>query len=458
MHLSTIQIDTNRINKALENNRYPEPTRVEEILQKARGLSGLEMEEAATLLNLENGELLHKLFETSGWIKERVYGKRIVLFAPLYLSNECNNNCLYCGFRRDNLLEKRRTLTPEEVVEEARVLEDLGYKRLLLVTSECPEAGPDYLIRVIKDIYKETGVRILHTNAPPFSVTEFKRLKEAGAGVYQSFQETYHPETYRLMHPSGRKSDYTWRIGSMERAIEGGFDDIGMGVLLGLYDYRFEVLSLIMHAKELDRHYGFGPHTVSVPRLQPAFGAILKEALYPVSDTEFKKIVAVYRLSLPYAGIVISTREKEAIRNDVIRLGASQISAGSRTEPGGYGKEPCPESEQFVTEDHRPLSEVIKGLILSGSLPSLCTSCYRIGRTGIEFRRFADKGDIQKYCLPNALLTLQEYLENYAPSGLREPGSSLINDHLDRIEDPVLKKGVEERLERIRRGERDLYY
>ncbi len=458
MHLSMIPIDINRINRALADNRFPKPTSVEKILQKARGLSGIDMDEAATLLNLEDEELLNRLFETSGWLKGRIYGKRIVLFAPLYLSNECHNNCLYCGFRRDNLLEKRRTLTPEEAAEEAKILEGLGYKRLLLVTSEGPDNGPNYLAHVIKHIYKETGIRILHINAPPFSIEEFKRLKEAGAGVYQSFQETYHPETYNLMHPSGRKSDYHWRTGSMERAIEAGFDDIGMGVLLGLYDYRFEALSLIMHAKELEKRYGFGPHTVSVPRLQPAFGALIREAPYPVSDTDFKKIVAVYRLSLPYVGIVVSTREKETIRNEVIRLGASQISAGSRTAPGGYGKERCPESEQFVTEDHRPLSEVINDLILAGSLPSLCTSCYRIGRTGIEFRRFADRGDIQQYCLPNALLTLQEYLEDHAPSGLKKAGGKLINDHLDSIEDSLFKTVVEERLERIKRGERDIYY
>ncbi|MBI3354778.1 MAG: [FeFe] hydrogenase H-cluster radical SAM maturase HydG [Nitrospirae bacterium] len=378
----------------------------------------------------------------------------------MYLSNECTNNCLYCGFRKDNKDAKRKTLTIDEAVNEAQFLSQRGYKRLLLVTGEdIRSSNINYLTAVINAIYENTDIRILHINAPPMKVEDFKRLKDAGVGVYQSFQETYHPETYKKMHPSGMKKDYEWRLSTMDRAIEAGFDDIGMGTLLGLYDFRFEALALIQHARYLEERFGFGPHTVSVPRLQPASGAVISDAPYPVSDIDFKKIVAVYRLAMPYVGIVISTREPKELRDEIIKIWASQISAGSRTNPGGYtapnAKRRTPNAEeQFETEDHRSLDEMIQVIAKSNNLPSLCTACYRKGRTGKDFRQIAGKGDIQKYCLPNAILTFQEYLIDYASDETKEIGQRIIDDAIAKVE----LNDFAERLERTKRGERDIYY
>ena len=328
-------INIEEIEDAIRTQERPEPDLIRSILKKAAAISGLAISEAAALLNVNDPDLLTELFKTSALVKGKIYGRRIVLFAPLYISNECTNNCLYCGFSRDNKDAKRKTLAINEAVDEAQFLSQKGYKRLLLVTGEdIRSSNINYLTAVINAIYENTDIRILHINAPPMKVEDFKRLKDAGIGVYQSFQETYHPETYKKMHPSGMKKDYEWRITTMDRAIEAGFDDIGMGTLFGLYDFRFEALALIQHARYLEDRYGFGPHTVSVPRLQPASGAVISDAPYPVSDIDFKKIVAVYRLAMPYVGIVISTREPKELRDEIIKIGASQISAGSRTNPG----------------------------------------------------------------------------------------------------------------------------
>ena len=463
MQLTENIINTEKIEETIKAQQQPEPEHVREILKRAEGLSGLTEKEAAALLNVDEPDLLSELFKTSAIVKERIYGKRIVLFAPLYLSNECTNNCLYCGFRKDNKDAKRKTLAIDEVVDEAQFLSQRGYKRLLLVTGEDIKSSDiEYLIAVINAIYENTDIRILHINAPPMKTEDFRRLKNAGVGVYQSFQETYHPETYKKMHPSGMKKDYEWRLSTMDRAIDAGFDDIGMGALLGLYDFRFEALALIQHARYLEDRFGFGPHTVSVPRLQPASGAVISDAPYPVSDTDFKKIVAVYRLTMPYVGIVISTREPKELRDAIIKIGASQISAGSRTNPGGYTtRNPQPatrnsetNTEQFETEDHRTLDEMIQVIAKSNNLPSLCTACYRKGRTGKDFRQIADKGDIQKYCLPNAILTFQEYLIDYASEETRAIGQKMVDDAIAKVE----LKDFAEKLERIKRGERDIYY
>jgi len=463
MQLTENIINLEEIEALIKSQERPDPEYVREILKRSEGLIGLSIREAAALLNVDEPDLLKELFKASAIVKEKVYGKRIVLFAPLYLSNECSNNCLYCGFRRDNKDAKRKTLTIDEAVAEAKFLSQRGYKRLLLVTGEDIRSSDiEYLIAVIKAIYEKTDIRILHINAPPMKTEDFRRLKETGLGVYQSFQETYHPETYKKMHPSGMKKDYEWRLSTMDRAIEAGFDDIGMGTLLGLYAFRFEALALIQHAKYLEDRFGFGPHTVSVPRLQPASGAVIHKPPYPVSDIEFKKIVAVYRLAMPYVGIVISTREPKELRDEIIKIGASQISAGSRTNPGGYIVQNTEDSiqktevntEQFETEDHRTLDEMIQVIAKSNNLPSLCTACYRKGRTGKDFRQIADKGDIQKYCLPNALLTFQEYLIDYASEEARAIGQKVIDDTIAKVE----LKDFAERLERIKRGERDIYF
>ncbi len=391
-------------------------TEIRDILARAGSGEGLGLDEAAALLNVQEKEPLDEIFEAAREVKEKVFGKRIALFAPLYLSNRCTNNCLYCGFRRDNREADRKTLSIPEIVQQAAFLYNKGYRRLLLVAGEDPVASSvEYLMAAVEAIYRETRMRMVHVNAAPMTVEEFSMLKRSGAGVYQCFQETYHLETYNRMHPSGPKQDYLFRLSVMDRAMEGGFDDVGMGALLGLYDYRFEVLSLLAHTRYLEQRYGVGPHTISVPRLRPADGAVLTQAPFPVSDEEFKKIVAVYRLSVPYAGVVVSTRESAELRDQVIHIGASQISAGSRTDIGGYTRPDQQSStSQFSLNDPRSLDEMILAILKAGLLPSLCTACYRAGRTGERFRTKAEKGEIRDFCLTNALSSLTEYLKEHA--------------------------------------------
>ena len=330
--------------------------------------------------------------QQSRQITQQRFGKVMRLFAPLYLSNYCSNDCLYCGFRRSNVKARRKALTPDEAVEQARFLSSTGFKRLLLVAGEHPSKyGVDYLVEVAQAIYKNTDIRILHVNCAPLTVEEFRRLKAAGYGVYQCFQETYNPATYARMHPSARKSDYGFRLSAMDRALEAGFGDVGLGALLGLHDYRYDVLGVIAHSKHIEERFGAAAHTISVPRLRPAEGAPLSGAPAPVTDDEFKKIVAVYRLAVPYAGVVISTREPARLREEVLTIGASQISAGSSTEPGGYGHKDK-STAQFDVSDLRELSEMVGVIAKKGLLPSLCTSCYRSGRQGGAFLDVAASG------------------------------------------------------------------
>lgn len=428
-----------------------EPQMIRDILSRSLELEVLSLREVTALINIDDPDLWDEVFDTARRVKEKVYGKRIVLFAPLYLSNHCINNCLYCGFRRGNVNAKRDVLNVDEAVEEASVLAKRGYKRLLLVTGEHPSiSGVDYLEDVIEKIYKDTDIRILHLNAPPMSVDNFRRLKAGGIGVYQCFQETYHIPTYRSMHPSGPKSDYEWRLNTMDRAIEGGFEDIGMGVLLGLYDWRWDVCALIAHAKRLMKKYGFGPHTISVPRLQPAAGSELKSPPYPVSDEDLKKIVAIYRLALPYVGIVVSTREPSWLRDEILLLGASQISAGSRTSPHGYMRDG--ETEQFEIGDKRSLEEIIDRIVSMGLMPSLCTACYRENRSGERFRKLSEGGVIKRFCYENAILSLKEYIEDYT-DGERK---GFLSEFLMK-EASKSKNGIFERFKEIEKGKRDLH-
>lgn len=455
-------IDIERIKVLLLSSELPSEAVANSVLSKALELRGLPLEDVAILLKVGSVHelLLQKaILKTAGKVKEQVFGRRIVLFAPLYLSNECVNNCLYCGFRVENREAARKTLSVEEAVREARALEGRGYKRLLLVAAENPaRSNVDYILDVVSAIYKETGIRILHLNAAPMPVEDLRRLKDAGIGVFQVFQETYHPETYEKMHPSGRKRDYGYRLSAMDRAIDAGFDDLGIGALLGLYDWRFEVMATISHAYYLKERYGIWPHTISVPRLRPASGSPLTETPYPVSDDEFKLIVAIYRLAVPTAGVVVSTRESADLRREVLSIGASQISAGSKTEPGGYEEdEEHYESAQFGIDDHRSLDEVIEDVARLGYMPSLCTSCYRAGRTGESFHDMASSGDIKDYCSANAVLTLKEYILDSA-TGSREACEKAINKELNSMSDERLKEGVEERLLRIETGERDIFY
>lgn len=420
----------------------------------------LSLPEAARLLATSDPMVWETAAGMARAVREEVFGRRVVLFAPLYLSNECGNNCLYCGFRKDNREAGRITLSPEHAVREARFLEKKGFHRLLLVSGEHPgKTDAGYIADVLKAIYRETEMRILHVNAAPMPVEELRLLKGAGAGVYQVFQETYHPETYATMHPSGPKADYAWRLTCMDRAMRAGFEDVGIGALLGLYDYRFEVLSVIRHAESLRESYGTFPHTISVPRFRPAFGSPLLEAPRPVSDEEFEKIVIVYRLSVPTAGIVVTTRERAAMRDRILDIGASQISAGSKTDPGGYEEGVRrTDAEQFVLDDTRPVEEIVRMILGRGYLPSLCTSCYRRNRTGETFTEMAADGHIKGFCLPNALLTLAEYAVSAGDPLLREECLAAVTAGKKEMERSPLAGEFERKLSRVLAGERDLFF
>ncbi len=437
--------------RKLSNGVMPDKTLIKDILARSLALQILSLKEVSSLTALEDRDIWEEVFETARKVKEKVYGKRMVLFAPLYLSNECVNNCLYCGFRKGNKTARRKSLSIEEAVREASLLAGKGYKRLLLVTSEHPGvAGVDYLEKIINGIYKNTDIRILHLNTAPMGVEEFKRLKAVGAGVYQCFQETYHFPTYTLMHPSGPKSDYEWRLGVMDRAIEGGFEDVGMGVLLGLYDWRWDVWALIAHCHRLIKKYGFGPHTLSVPRLQPAEGSQLKKMRYKVSDSDFKKIVAIYRLALPYVGVVVTTRESPKLRDELFLMGASQVSAGSKTSPYGYIDDS--DTAQFEIGDRRSLEEIMEKIAGQGLIPSLCTACYRENRSGERFKHLAQKQAIKNFCHENALLSLKEYIEDYAPDDIKEQLIKRLKEETARS-----KNGIAEKIELIEKGKRDVH-
>ena len=439
------------------------PTNIDLVINKALKAKGLNLEEVAALLNVEDYDTLDKLFKAAKEVKELIYGKRIVLFAPLYLSNYCTNNCLYCGFRKDNKSLVRKQLTVDEAVEEAKNLIKQGHKRLLIVAGEDSEhSNLDYIEEVITRIYNtkvgKGEIRRININCAPLDIEGFKRLKTFKIGTFQSFQETYHYETYKTMHPSGLKANYDWRYETMSRAFEAGLDDVGMGALFGLTNYKFEVLAMLKHCHNLEEKYGVGPHTLSIPRLEPAKGAIVtNNSPYAVDDKSFKKIVAVLRLAVPYTGIILSTRERADFRKEVIDLGVSQISAGSKTNPGGYtvhGKT----GEQFSVGDHRSLDEVILELANNGYVPSFCTGCYRLGRVGHDFMDLAKPGLIQKYCQPNALFTFKEYLLDYASEQTREAGLNCIQKHLNIMEDKQLKDKVATKLDQIETGERDIFF
>jgi 2-iminoacetate synthase len=403
------------------------------------------------------------MFHTAREVKEAIYGNRLVLFAPLYISNLCQNDCQYCAFRVGNKHIQRRALSQEEIGREVRYLVRTGHKRILLVAGEAySNSGFDYILDSIQTIYEaregKGEIRRVNVNVAPLTVEEFRNLKASKIGTYQLFQETYHLQTYRKMHVSGPKTDYPWRLGAIGRAFEGGIHDVGIGVLFGLYDFRFETLALLQHIRHLEKVYGVGPHTISVPRLEPADGSdIASNPSFMISDADFKKIVAILRLAVPYTGIIMSTRETAKMRAETFALGVSQISAGSRTNPGGYTEEEQA-GAQFQLGDHRNLEEVILDIARMGYMPSFCTACYRMGRTGGDFMDLAKPGLIKQFCHPNAILTFKEYLEDYAGSETREAGLKLIKKGLDEISSPGQRKETEERLEQIEKGKRDLYF
>ncbi|MDR4499437.1 MAG: [FeFe] hydrogenase H-cluster radical SAM maturase HydG [Candidatus Scalindua sp.] len=433
---------------------------VESIINNSLKLKGLSPEEVATLLNCEDLSILNKIFATAREIKETIYGNRIVLFAPLYLSNRCINDCLYCGFRKNTSQNNNQLLQAEEVMKETSALISQGHKRLLLVSAEDPAVNIDYLEEVIKSVYKTRNgrgsIRRLNVNVAPMEVKDFKRLKDTGIGTYQLFQETYHVDTYNKIHVSGPKADYLKRLYACDDAQRAGIDDVGIGVLFGLYQYKFEVMALLFHAMHLEDKFGVGPHTISIPRLEPAQGSdISSHPPYPVSDLELKKIIAILRLAVPYTGIILSTREKESLRNELFHIGVSQVSAGSKTAPGSYSNNDKSEG-QFSISDNRSLSEVIENLATMGFIPSFCTSCYRSGRTGEDFMNLAKPGEIKKFCQPNSILTFEEYLLDYNPK-LAKKIKSIIDSEVHKIHDPKVRQITSNYIKSLIKGKRDLY-
>ncbi len=459
-----IFIDEAEIVSALSDPAAADPGKQRASIEKALAGGRLGLGDTAALLAIRDGELRHRLFEAAGAIKQRIYGNRLVFFAPLYLTNRCTNNCLYCAFRRDNRELVRATLTREEIRRETETLIRQGHKRLLLVCGEHPkEASLDYVGESIRAVYGVNiggnNIRRVNVNIAPLAAEEFRRLKSFGIGTYQCFQETYHRATYAEVHPSGRKKDYAWRLFAMDRAIEAGIDDVGIGALFGLYDYRFETLALLRHASHLEETFGgVGPHTISIPRLEPAFRAPLSSANSPwsVPDEEFKQVVAVLRLAVPYTGIILSTRENAQMRRELFGLGVSQLSAGSRTDPGGYLREDHRTAEQFQLGDTRPLEEVVRDILSLGCMPSFCTACYRSGRTGERFMRMAKSGTIGSICEPNALATFEEYLVDCAGVATREEGRETIRAELQRMENGRRER-TEEMIRGIDEGKRDVF-
>jgi len=451
-------IDETKINDLLEKGKNAQKAEIREIIGKALEFGGLSAFEATKLIQIEDKDMIQEVFEAALSVKEHIYGKRIVLFAPLYTSSRCVNDCLYCAFRVSNNSINRSLLNIDQIVEEAKAIEAQGHKRILLVCGES-ESNSDagHIATALEAIYASSDIRRINVNAAPMEVTDYKRIKAAGIGTYQLFQETYHRPTYALMHPSGPKSDYDLRLNAMEKAFEAGIDDLGIGALLGLYDYRFELLAILEHASYLDKTYGAGPHTISVPRLKPAKGAPLTQAPHPVSDEDFKKYVAILRLAVPYTGIILSTRESRSLRDELLNLGVSQMSAGSKTNPGGY-KEKANTNGQFETDDHRTLNEVLGAICDSGFIPSFCTACYRKNRTGERFMELAKAGHINEFCQPNSLLTFKENLIEYADEKLRLKGEEMIDKALLEIKDTRLRSATVEKLQEIEKGARDLYF
>lgn len=459
-------IDDQRIEAILKKTADPSPKRIKELIEKSKELKGLTPEETAVLLQTEDRELIEEIWKTAREIKQAIYGNRLVLFAPLYIANHCANNCLYCGFRKDNKALKRVALTSEQIANEVRVLEKEGHKRLLMLCGEHPNrSNLDYFIEAIETAYGVTTghggeIRRINVEIAPLTIDGFKRLKAAKIGTYVLFQETYHHETYKRMHPRGPKSDYIWRLTAMDRAMESGIDDVGIGALFGLYDYKFEVLGLLFHALHLEDQFGIGPHTISIPRLEPAMNAPAAiKPPRPVMDHDFKKLVAVIRMAVPYTGMILTTRESAELRRAVFQLGISQISAGSRTNPGGYQEDSNENfrAAQFNLGDTRTLDEVILDITKHGHIPSFCTACYRLGRTGADFMDLAKPGLIQKFCRTNAMLTFKEYLMDYASPETRQAGERMMTELVEQTRQARTKKLLQNRLKKIENGKRDLY-
>ena len=448
--------------------RVHDEAEISRILAKAGTCKGLTHREAAILLEIDDDATLQRMYAIARKVKETIYGTRIVLFAPLYLSSYCVNNCKYCGYRCANQIG-RHQLTQAELREEIRALEAMGHKRLLLEAGEDDEKCPiEYIMECIKTIYgekfKNGAIRRVNVDIAATTGENYRKLKEAGIGTYLLFQETYHKRTYEAVH-SGPKANYEWHTQAMDRAmLEGGIDDVGIGPLYGLYEYHYETVALLMHAEHLEAAVGVGPHTISFPRLLPAVGVDYKDFPYLVKDRDFKKLVAVIRLAVPYTGMIVSTRESQAFRKELLEIGISQMSAGSCVGVGGYSeramvdKNGVEEKPQFNLADHRKPMDVVKWLVQNDYVPSYCTACYRAGRTGDRFMPLAKSGQIGNFCLPNALLTFEEFLTDYADKELAEAGQKMINREIQNVPNKQRRAKALDYLQRVRNGERDLRF
>ena len=438
---------------------------IESLIERARDCKGLSHREAALLLECDQPDLIEKMYKVAKEIKEKFYGNRIVMFAPLYLSNYCINGCVYCPYHAKNKHIARKKLTQEEIRAEVIALQDMGHKRLALETGEDPKNNPiEYVLESIKTIYsikhKNGAIRRVNVNIAATTVENYRKLKEAGIGTYILFQETYHKENYEALHPTGPKSDYAYHTEAMDRAMEAGIDDVGCGVLFGLNTYRYDLVGLLMHAEHLEAAMGVGPHTISVPRICPADDISTDDFENAIDDETFQKIVAVIRIAVPYTGMIISTRESKACREKVLDLGISQISGGSRTSVGGYVEEEPEEenSAQFDVSDRRSLDQVVNWLLELGYIPSFCTACYREGRTGDRFMSLVKSGQIANCCQPNALMTLKEYLEDYASLDTRAKGEKVIQEELKHITREKTREIAEKNLKEIEAGKRDFRF
>jgi 2-iminoacetate synthase len=446
-------------------NTVSTPEIVKRVIEKSLQKNRLSLEETAVLINANDDESIRLIKAGATQLKQNVYGNRIVLFAPLYIGNNCVNNCQYCGFRASNKEAVRVTLSDEEIVNEVKALEDNGQKRLILVYGEHPKYNAEYIAHTTKVVYatkhKNGEIRRVNINAAPLEIEGFRTVKDAGIGTYQIFQETYHPEAYKTYHLGGKKMDYNYRLTSLDRAQEAGLDDVGIGALFGLYDWRFEVMSLVRHTNHLEACYNVGPHTISFPRIQDFSDSNLSDE-YRVNDSDFVKLIAILRLAVPYTGLILTARESSVIRDEALQYGVSQMDGGTKLELGSYSgtknEEQDLNREQFQINDNRTLGEIMEELIEKQYIPSFCTACYRKGRTGEHFMEFSVPGFIKRFCTPNAILTLAEYLEDYANPATAEKGWALIEREIEQIDDEKTKTQTREKLIQIKAGKRDLNF
>lgn len=460
--IDTPFIDPQEIDTFLAEAANPTMEQIQQVIAISQNYTRLSLAQTATLLAAAPGEQRQAVINAARELKRDIYGNRIVLFAPLYIGNRCTNRCSYCSFRVDNSQIVRKTLTTDEIQAEVRALESQGHKRLILVYGEHPIYDADYIastVRTTYGVHLDNGeIRRVNINAAPMTVEGFAKIKAAGIGTYQIFQETYHPEVYKKYHLGGRKADYNWRITSLDRAMQGGIDDVGLGALLGLHDWQFEIMGLVRHTNHLEACFGVGPHTISFPRITEAPGA--DSVAHPVSDEDFAYAIAVLRLAVPYTGLILTARESAEIRDIAIEYGVSQIDGGTKLDIGAYAEEKQEQGgSQFTINDNRSLGEVVTQLLGSDYIPSFCTACYRKGRTGEHFHQLSTKGFIKRFCTPNALLTLAEYLEDYATEPARTQGWELIDRELaTRSAANMDNSELLERLSLIKSGSRDILF